>query len=73
MSARQRTGVVAEFDERRGIGLVVAEDGGRYGFHCTAIVDGSRTIEQGAAVSFGVRAGPLGRDEATDLEPARSS
>jgi cold shock CspA family protein len=61
-------GVVAEFDEARGLGTVEA-DGTAYPFHCTAIADGSRTIEVGAAVTFEVSAGGMGRWEATAITP----
>ncbi len=60
-------GVVAEFDERRGIGVVVGADGARHGFHCTAILDGSRSIGVGTRVRYGLRTGPLGRAEAAAL------
>ena len=64
-------GSVAEFDERGGYGTVVADDGGaRWFFHCTAIADGTRAIEVGAAVDFEVVAGRLGRYEATNLRPS---
>ena len=43
-------------------------DGTAYPFHCTALVDGTRTIEVGAMVTFGVRPGGLGRWEATAVE-----
>jgi cold shock CspA family protein len=61
-------GTVAEFDEARGLGRVEAE-GATYPFHCTAIADGSRTIEVGAAVTFEVVAGRMGRWEATAITP----
>ena len=61
-------GVVTEFDDPRGLGAIEA-DGTAYPFHCTAIVDGSRTIEVGTEVTFQVRAGHRGRWEATRVEP----
>jgi len=64
------TGVVTEFDDPVGIGTVTAEDGAEHPFHCTAIADGSRSIEVGTAVVFEVVPGRLGRWEATDLRPA---
>ena len=64
------TGVVASFDDPRGLGVVRAEDGTEYPFHCTAIADGTRTIEVGAAVDFEVVPGRMGRWEATNLRPA---
>jgi cold shock protein len=64
-------GSVVEFDDPAGYGQVVADDGaGSWFFHCTAIRDGSRTIEVGARVAFEVEAGHQGRYEATDLRPA---
>jgi cold shock CspA family protein len=61
-------GAVTVFDEYRGLGTITSGDGTAYGFHCTSIVDGSRTIEVGAAVSFDV-APRLGRWEATNIRP----
>jgi len=60
-------GVVVAFDEPRGLGTIDA-DGTAYPFHCTALVDGSRTVDVGAAVTFEVRAAGLGRWEATAIE-----
>ena len=59
-------GTVTEFDEPRGLGTIEA-DGAEYPFHCTAIVDGSRTIETGASVTFEVRPAGMGRWEATQV------
>lgn len=61
-------GTVASFDDHGGYGTVAA-DGREWPFHCTAIVDGSRTIAQGRAVTFTVVPGRLGRWEATGLRP----
>ncbi len=64
-------GRVASFDDPGGYGTVVADDGrGPWFFHCTAIADGTRTIEDGAAVTFEVVAGHQGRYEARDIRPA---
>jgi len=63
-------GVVTEFDDPRGLGVVTAEDGTAYPFHCTAIADGTRTIEERATVTFEVVPGRLGRWEASRLERA---
>jgi CspA family cold shock protein len=60
-------GTVTEFDDARGLGTVTADDGATYPFHCTAIADGTRTIDAGAAVEFDVVAGRQGRWEATAL------
>ena len=59
-------GVVTDFDEPRGLGSIAAE-GQAYPFHCTALVDGSRAVEVGTTVSFEVRAGGMGRWEATQI------
>jgi cold shock CspA family protein len=37
-------------------------------FHCTAIADGSRTVETGRRVRFDVVPGLLGRWEASGIE-----
>ncbi len=57
-------GVIASFDDPRGIGVVRRDDGTEYPFHCTAIVDGTRSITVGADVSFSVAPGRVGRWEA---------
>ena len=61
-------GSVAEFDEAVGLGEIVS-DSLRYGFHCTQIADGSRTIPAGTPVSFVMRAGRHGQWEAADVRP----
>lgn len=63
------TGVVASFDDPRGLGVVRADDGTEYPFHCTAIADGTRTIDEGVAVDFEVVAGRMGRWEAAKIRP----
>lgn len=60
-------GTITSFDEERGLGELDAS-GSLYPFHCTAMIDGTRTIEIGAAVTFGVRPGGMGRWEATAIE-----
>ena len=62
-------GTVTEFDEPRGLGTIDAE-GTRYPFHCTALLDGTRTIEVGTAVTFEVRPAGRGRWEASQIERA---
>jgi cold shock CspA family protein len=64
-----RIGVVTEFDDPRGLGVVSAEDGSSYRFHCTALSDGTRTVEAGTRVVFIVAAGHGGRHEARALTP----
>ena len=70
VDADRRTGRVASFDDDRGLGVVSGDDGSETGFHCTAIADGTRTIEVGVRVSYRTRARHLGRWEATDIRPA---
>ena len=61
------TGVIEDFDDRRGYGYLADRNGRRFFFHCVDIVDGTRSIPNGAAAS-GVRAvGRLGLDEATGV------
>lgn len=64
-----RHGEVVVFDDPRGIGVVRSTLGELVPFHCTAVADGSRTVQVGAAVSFVVVAGRLGRWEATAMAP----
>jgi cold shock CspA family protein len=62
-------GTVSEFDEHQGMGTIRSDgDGREYFFHCTQILDGSRTIDAGAPVRFEVVAGHLGRWEAAKVE-----
>jgi len=65
----RRTGEVREFDDPRGVGTVEDDAGERFPFHCTAIADGSRTIEAGTRVGFVVRPGHVGRLEASAVTP----
>ncbi len=60
-------GRVSTFDARRGLGTVTGADGRTYGFHATAIADGSRRIDEGAPVAFTVAPGHGGRYEARSL------
>ncbi|MGH9276413.1 MAG: hypothetical protein ACRDZU_17345 [Acidimicrobiales bacterium] len=59
-------GTIVEFDEPRGLG-VIESDGSRYPFHCTAILDGTRTIAVETRVTFEVRPAGMGRWEATAI------
>jgi CspA family cold shock protein len=63
-----REGKVRSFDAPRGLGVVVDDEGVDYRFHCTAIADGTRTIEPGTRVRFEVIPG-LGTWEAAELAP----
>jgi cold shock protein len=64
------TGTVHTFDPVRGYGTVESDDGRSWFFHCTQIAGGSRTINAGARVRFGVMAGRMGRWEAVALTEA---
>ncbi len=57
-------GVVVGFDEHAGYGTLRDDAGHEIFFHCTAIVDGSRTIETGTRVAFTITPGRRGDDEA---------
>ena len=59
-------GTVVEFDEPRGLGTIEA-DGAAYPFHCTALLDGTRTVPVGTSVTFEVRPAGMGRWEATQI------
>lgn len=63
------TGVVEQFDAEVGLGVIVDGDDGRWPFHCTAIDDGTRTIEVGVMVRFERTWGGPGRWEATAVGP----
>jgi cold shock CspA family protein len=59
-----RTGIVAEFDDHRGVGSVRDDDGIEHFFH------GTRTIEVGARVVFEIVPGHGGRWEAAAITVA---
>jgi cold shock CspA family protein len=59
--------VVVRFDAHAGYGTVRDDDGQEFFFHCTAIADGTRSIEADAAVEFEVAPGHHGRWEAHNL------
>ena len=58
---------VATFDDHRGYGTLRTAEGTELFFHCTALVDGSRTVEVGTEVSAQVVPGRLGRWEAASV------
>lgn len=62
-------GTVEEYDQARGWGTIVGDDGEVLGFHCTQIADGTRTIRVGARVRYARRAAHLGRYEAGAVSP----
>ena len=59
-------GTVVAFDEARGLGTIDA-DGTEYPFHCTALLDGTRTVAAGTPVAFKVRPAGMGQWEATEI------
>lgn len=69
------TGRVATFDKPAGYGTVTVDDSdgsgeaGEWFFHCTAIADGSRSVEIGTRVHFRLAPGHLGRMEGRELRP----
>ena len=63
-------GVVVGFDDHRGDGWI-EQDGHRWYFHCVAIADGSRHVDNGLEVT-GIRVvGHRGADEVSDIRPRR--
>ena len=62
-------GNVVSFDEARGLGMVECGPGRTVPFHCSAITDGSRTIDVGAVVAVRIVAGRLGILEARSVRP----
>jgi cold shock CspA family protein len=60
-------GNVATFQTDRGVGVIETSTGERLAFHCTAVSDGSRRIDEGAAVILTVGPGRHGRWEAVEV------
>ena len=61
-------GTVTAFDDARGVGQLREDPGGAVlGFHCTAVSNGSRHIDEGAKVCFTRRGVVGGRIEADVL------
>lgn len=59
---------MTDFDADRGWGTIRDEEDMReYFFHCTAIADGSRSIEVGAPCTFVLVPGHSGRFEAAEI------
>lgn len=61
------TATVTSFDDDTGLGTVRLSDGRELAFHCTELVDGTRTVETGAVVSLVVTPGHRGALEATGI------
>ena len=64
-----RRGRVTAFDEAGGYGTVEDTDGTSLFFHCTAIADGTRTIEVDTKVDFEPRPARHGGYEAGEVTP----
>ena len=62
-----RLGKVTRFDEDRGLGEILADDGSSLVFHCTSIANRQRRIPQGARVTFSTAPGHLGELEAVGV------
>jgi cold shock CspA family protein len=71
-TAGPRLGRVASFDAPRGLGTVEDDEGTTYGFHATAIADGTRRIDVGVPVVFTVAPGHGGRCEVRSLVTVRA-
>lgn len=71
-SAGPFLGRVTSFDPARGLGTVASDSGAVYGFHATAVVDGSRRVAVRARVAFTVGPGRRGCYEVRSLVPVPS-
>jgi cold shock CspA family protein len=62
-------GTVSAWDDHKGYGTIRSDETGtEHFFHCTQILDGTRSIEAGTTVEFEVVPGRLGRWEATRIQ-----
>lgn len=66
------TGVVEEWDDPRGVGIVRADDGRVLDLQCTHIADGSRTTSVGTRVTTVATPGHHGHWQATQVAVAPS-
>jgi cold shock CspA family protein len=64
-------GIVAAFNEQRGDGVMLTNNGESLYFHCVAIADGTRTIAPGTEVIAQRVVGHLGSDEVISVEALR--
>ena len=60
------TGVVTEFSDPSGLGVITDERGRHWPFHCVSLEDGTRTVEIGVRVSF-VQGFRVARPEAVHI------
>jgi cold shock CspA family protein len=72
-SAGPNFGRVTSFDLGRGLGTITHADGTEFGFHATAIADGTRAIAEGTDVVFTTAPGRLGRYEALSIVASRQA
>lgn len=56
-------GYIESFDDRRGDGVLLSDEGERFYFHCVSIANGTRHIETGVRAHGERRVGHVGRDE----------
>lgn len=65
-----QVGKVVAYDTAAGYGTIRGEDGREWWFHCTALADGSRSIDVGESGVFSVSPGRAGRWEAVGIVKA---
>jgi hypothetical protein len=63
-------GVILSFDDHRGDGEFLGDDGRTYYFHCVNIADGSRTISAGQRARGRRAVGRRGHDEVVEVSSA---
>jgi len=68
-----RLGKVTAFDENRGLGVILADDGAELSFHSKSLADRGGSVAEGARVTFSTVAGHLGRLEAAGVTLVTSS
>jgi hypothetical protein len=69
-------GHIESFDDRRGDGVLLSDEGERLYFHCVSIANGTRRIEPGVRATGERRVGHVGHDEVVavaQIEEARES
>jgi len=64
------TGVISQFDERRGDGVLRSDHDEQFYFHCVNIADGTRRIAVGARATGRRAVGRCGVDEVVDVTVA---
>jgi hypothetical protein len=64
-------GHILSFDDRRGDGLLLSDDGEQFYFHCVSIANGTRCIEPGVRAAGERRVGHVGRDEVVAVSEIR--